>query len=305
MINKTYQVNLTLEELKLLDIKGSEEAQKVIDKAKQEAGYGFELPIMNEILRKAVEQGKLTWAHRQIRSCSYCDKKYDYYTYPRSGRYHRKGDKNHNKPKYYSGLAFNESCVITQGYGDMCYECAERYDVIHKLIDYIIDNDLKVQIQDNDYKPSKYLKDNIRICFECGKEMRESEMGKLSTLMGDGYYKGKCHHCGAEELPIGRSHKSTNKFDFVENPKAREDVQNIKDLVKEYNKDEKILNFFQSQKDKYLFIIEEVEWKNGYRYVIRFNVKTKKCEVGFFYRDKADIFIDELKKYEYEISKEV
>jgi len=210
-MDKLYKIKLLFSELQLIDGKVSEETQKVINKAKQENSYGFELPVMNEILRKSEEIGTLTWRYKSIQSCKYCDKKYDYYTYPRSGRYHRKGDKNYSKPKHYSGIAFNEGFVTIAGHGDMCSECASKYDVVHRLIDYILDNDLKIQIQKNDYKPTKYIKDEIRICYECGKEIQESKMGKLRAIMG-GSYPGKCPHCGAESLAFGRSHKVTDKF---------------------------------------------------------------------------------------------
>lgn len=215
-MEKLYSVKLSFNELQLISGKVSEDAQKVIDKAKQESSYGFELPIMNEILRKSEETGKLTWRYKQIRDCDYCDKKRDYYTYPRDSRYHRKGDPNYDKPMYYCGIAFNEGFITISGMGDMCTDCVEEHNVIHRLIDYIIDNDLKIEIQKNDYKESKYTKDEIRICYECGEEMQESKMGRLPAMMG-GYYSGECPFCHAKSLPFGRSHKVTNKFVMIPN----------------------------------------------------------------------------------------
>jgi len=212
---KTYSIELTLEELRLLDGKVSEEAQKVIDIAKKEGSYGFELPVMNEILREAEEEGELTWRYVKIRSCSYCDKKRDWHRYTRNTKYHRKGEINFNKPKYYNGIKFNPGFIRVVGFGDMCTDCLKKYNVIERLIDYILDNDLRIQIQKNDYRPTRYKKDKIRICYKCGKEMRESEMGKLPTLMGDGYYPGICPHCGARSLIFGPSHEVTNKFVMV------------------------------------------------------------------------------------------
>lgn len=164
-MDKTYEIKLTFDELKALDGTVSEIAQKIIDLAKKEQSFGFSLPVLNEILRNAEEKGRLTWTYKSIRSCEYCDKKYDYAKYPRSGKYHRKGDKNLNKPLYYSGIKFNEGFVTIQGLGDMCRECCDKHDVIHQLIDYILDNDLHIEIQKNDYRDSKYLKDDIRICY--------------------------------------------------------------------------------------------------------------------------------------------
>jgi hypothetical protein len=213
-MEKLYQVKLSLEELKLIDGKTSEDTQKIIDRAKQEDSFGFELPVMNEILRKSLETGKLTWRYKDIRSCSYCDKGYEYYKYTRSSRHHCKGDNNYDRPMYHRGIAFNEGFVTISGVGDMCRDCADKHNVIHRLIDYIIDNNLKIEIQKNDYKSTVYRKDEIRVCYECGKEMQESKMGRLPCLMS-GTYAGECPHCGAKSTLFGRSHKTTDKFVMI------------------------------------------------------------------------------------------
>lgn len=257
---------------------------------------------MNEILKQAEKIGKLTWSNKQIRSCDYCDKKYDYYKYPRNGRYHRKGEKNFDKPIYYSGIKFNEGFVIMKGYGDMCLECCSKHDVKQRLIDYIIEHDLKVEIMKNDYKPGKYLKDDIRICFDCGEEMLESKMSKERTLMGDGYYPSGCPKCGAKSLPFGKSHKITNKFGFIKNPESFDEVVEIKNLVSEYNKDkekDERLSFWQSKKSNTSFYVEETKWTNGHREVIQFGTTGKKFTVGYFYKDKCEDFKEILLKHGY------
>lgn len=218
-MEKTYDVDLTYNEIILLDGKVNEKVQKTINTAKMEKGFGFDNPSVNEALAEAMNTGKLTWRYKQISNCEYCGKKRDYYTYARDSRYHRKGEKNHDAPKYYSGMKFNEGFVTMQGYGDMCTDCFEKYK--KAMIDYIIDNDLPIEIQKNDYKITKYLKDPICICYKCGKEMRESEMGRHSTMMGNGDYPSKCPHCGAESLFLGNSHKPTDKFVMILNPEFK------------------------------------------------------------------------------------
>lgn len=213
-MTKLYEVKLTLEELLIVDGKVSNDAQKVIETAKKESSFGFELPVMNEILRQSEQKGTLTWTYKPIRSCGYCDKKSDYHTYPRSGRNHRKGDKNFDKPIYYSGIKFNEGFVTIQGYGDMCIECCNKYNVINRLIDYIVDNDLKIQIKKNDHREGKYLKDDIHICYSCNREMQESKMGRERTISGDGTYPSTCPNCGAKSSMFGKSHKTTNMFAY-------------------------------------------------------------------------------------------
>lgn len=301
-MENTYDVKLSLEELKMLDGKVSEKAQEIINKAKKENSFGFPLPIMNEILRKAEEQGILTWTYKQIISCSFCnDKPHDYYRYPRSGRYHRKGDKNFDNPKYYSGIKFNEGFVVMKGSGDMCSDCCEKYNVIHSLIDYILNNDLKIEIQKNDYRDSKYLKDEIRICYNCEHEMAESEMGKSQTVMGDGYYPSTCPKCGTESKPFGKSHKTTNKFKHRLNPQITDGVQQIKQEIKRYNstvEDKQKITFGTNRRNENVFYVQESEWNNGHRLVIKFDIQQKIYYVGYSWESKVEPFVKALLGYE-------
>lgn len=291
--------------MKPLDGKVSEEAQKVIDKAKQEASFGFELPLMNEVLTKSLKIGTLKWTNKAIRTCKYCDNKpYDYHTYPRSGRYHRKGDKNYDKPIYYSGIKFNEGFVTIQGDGDICKECADKHNIINSLIDYIIEHDLPIEIQKNDYKVTKYIKDEIEICYSCGLEMKKSEMGDLSAVMG-GYYKGKCPHCGAEELFLGKKHKSTNKFVMTLNPAFGSEVVlwEIKAEIEKYNStlskdnNRKILLRTSSNNPNQYFV--ELDYSN-YFDILSFNVATKKYRYKSWSESLGQQFKDVMDKFNYE-----
>jgi len=210
-LEKKYQVNLAYDELLKLDGLVNEIAQAVIDVAKKEAGYGFSIPVMNEILRKSEETGKLTWMFKNIRSCDYCDKKRAYAKHSRSSRYHRKGDDNTKYPLNYPGVKFNEGCVVFEGYGDMCQSCMKSNRVMEVMIDYVLDHDLKIQIQKNDYKATRYTLDKIRTCYNCKLEMQESQLGREATLFGDGSFPSSCPHCKAKSGFFGPNHGFTNK----------------------------------------------------------------------------------------------
>jgi hypothetical protein len=209
-----YKVELTYDELLLLDTKVNDTAQSVIDVAKKEQGYGFDFPIIGQILQKSESLGSLNWSYESITHCSYCDKTYDYYKHKRSGRYHRKGEPDHKRPIHYSGVKFNPGFIRFSGYGDMCTDCMSKHKVIEQLIDYILDYDLKIEIRKNDYKPTKYKKDPMRICNNCGAEMYESEMGRRPVLMGGGTYPATCPHCKTEG-GIFNTHKTTNKYRHI------------------------------------------------------------------------------------------
>lgn len=70
---KLYTVKLTLDELMLIDGKSNEEVQKIIEQAKFENSFGLD-DFSNEILRKAVENGKIEWSSCKISSCQFCEK---------------------------------------------------------------------------------------------------------------------------------------------------------------------------------------------------------------------------------------
>lgn len=303
---KKYEIKLTLNELELLDTKVSEEAQKVINDAKQENSFGFELPLMNEILKKSLEIGKLTWIYDNMRSCKYCDKDYDYKAYPKSSRYHSKGDSNFDKPIHYRGLKFNAGFVRVSNNADICCDCAEKHDIIHKLIDYIIDNDLPIEIQKNDYKPSKYLKDDIEICYECSKEMQESQMGLLPAVM-EGYYRGECPHCGAKSKAFGNNHETTNKFVMVPNPLAKEEIVELQKVIEKFNdvtEDNYKVNLIQNKYHLNNFYIQEKEWKNGHNNIIVINTDKKTYKKEYWFKDIHKDFEELLIKYNYKLLEE-
>lgn len=208
-MEKLYKVELPYEELLMLDGKVLGKAQAVIDTAKRENSIGFDLPIMNEIILKSLKLGTFSWRSKSITSCPYCDKKHTYHKYPRDSRNHRKGDFIYDKPMYYSGIVFNVGCVTIKGLGDMCADCNAKFQVRERITSYILEHDLPIQIT-NDER-NKYIKDPIRICWDCGREMQESQMRKLPAVFG-GYYPSECPHCKAQSNPFGKSHKHTDKF---------------------------------------------------------------------------------------------
>ena len=212
---KTYDVSLTTDELLLIDGKVSKKAQEVIEKAKQEKSVGFDIDLLNEVIVASTKRGRLTWTFKQIRHCDFCDKKRKYAGYTRTTRWHTKGDPNYDRPIYYGGVAFNQGFITIKGRGDMCQSCFSKMEVLKKLIDYILDNDLKIEIQKNDYKDTRYKVDDLRICYQCKKEMYESEMGRRHALMGQGTYPSECPHCGAKSIPFGRSHEVTTKHRMI------------------------------------------------------------------------------------------
>lgn len=212
--NKLYRLALTYNEAILLDGKVSAEQQKVIDEAKTENKFGLD-DFCNEVLRKALEVGKLSWGRKEISSCSHCeDKPRGYNTYARSGKYHSKGEKNLDAPLKYSGIDPFQGFIVLSGGSGVCADCwFKKY--LPKLINYIVEHDLPIEIQKNSIGNTLYKRDPIRVCFKCGEEIRESEMGTSNTMIGDGKYPSTCPKCGAVSTIFGGSHMATNKYVMI------------------------------------------------------------------------------------------
>lgn len=219
MEEKLYNVSLTYKEIVMLDGNARDCVQKVVDQAKTENSIGLD-SFSNEVIRKAIEQGKLSWGSKKICKCLYCSNKpRGYEKYRSSSRYHRKGDTNYDKPLLYYAVDPMQGFVIFNGGEGMCTDCWEgKYK--NKIIQYILDNDLPVEIQKNDFADTKYVKDVERKCYSCGKTMYESEMGVERTFMGNGNYPAKCPHCGAVSAFLGKNHELTGNFRMV---KLKED----------------------------------------------------------------------------------
>jgi hypothetical protein len=216
-MNKTYKVELTLEELRSLKYgerqrKISPEIQAVLDLAEQEASYGFDFPYTNEVIAKAVRDGRLEVRSIRMSFCTHCKKSGGYLKY-KSGR--NKGRSNYKKPTYLYGYKINPGFVTVQFSGDICSECEQQNNVFGNARKYILDYELPVELVGSDWESkTKFKRDPIEICFSCKKEMQESKMGSMPALIS-GYFKAICPHCGATAAFLGASHKRTDKFVMI------------------------------------------------------------------------------------------
>jgi hypothetical protein len=209
---KLYEVKLSYKELMGINFQLNDEAEAVRDKAIQEDSIGLPVPIMNEAIIYSLNKGIFSVTNKRICYCQLCETHAGYVLYSRTGRYARKGQPNYDKPKHLPGIKLNEGFVSIKGHGDFCQACNTKHNIVDTIKNYIIDNDLKIEIIRDDR--SLWKKDDIRICFECEAEIQESEMGLLPAMMS-GHYRGECPKCGAKQLPFGKSHKHAHKFKMI------------------------------------------------------------------------------------------
>ena len=206
---KTYTAYLTYDELMLLDGKVRDDVQKVVDTAKSEHSFGLD-DVANEILENALKAGELRWGSINISSCKCCDKKSGYTRYSRSSRWHRKGDINYDKPIRYSGVLINPGVIVVEGLPGICWDCWKK-TYLPKIVNYIHDNNLPIQTNDNDIAPTRWKKDVVRECANCGTKSLTSTWGRSHTIFGNGTYPSTCPHCDAFN-----SGMPTKEFKMVE-----------------------------------------------------------------------------------------
>lgn len=208
--------SLNDDQLLLLDGNADEKMQAVIDGIKLARANGADIPLVGKVLAEAQQAGWLRIIQSRGRFCSLCGKSAGYATYPRHGRHHRKGDKNYDRPLSMAGVCFESSCVTIKDHIDCCSACDKERGISAAIVNLIVSKELPIELL-NDPR-GLFRKDDQRKCCKCEALIYESEMGKLQTLMGDGYYPGVCPRCGAKSLPFGwEHHSSTGKFRMVKN----------------------------------------------------------------------------------------
>jgi len=203
-------IELTDDELLLLDGKVTITAQKIIDEIKEIRSFeDIGNNLYAEIVKLAKDRGKLTYTHRELSNCATCNKRT---TYPifKSGR--RKGEQNINKPRNFFGISFMDGFVLMRGYSSkgFCSECGEK--ALKTITNYIRDNNLQIELQTN----TNYVKEHEKKCLNknCSQLIWEFDMKLERTIMGDGYYYSQCPICNTKG-GLFNNHELTHNFRMV------------------------------------------------------------------------------------------
>lgn len=201
----TTQIHLTDPELVILDGRVSPAAQVLVDAAKERLDMAEHLSwlpkplagLIADIRTHALKEGRLSYSSEYVTDCRICGRKSEYALHKRTTRYHRKGEKDYDKPIRFPAIDFARGFVRISGYISLgaCKDCVELAKP-HLLS---VLSEVKAEIPEAlmGAKP-KWVRVNKMLCKGCGWTGHELEMGELPTLMGDGYYRGKCPKCPAE-----------------------------------------------------------------------------------------------------------
>ena len=215
---KTYLCMLTADELLSLDGSCRPEIQDKVDAVKQQRKYVIDCPevyqeIIQVILEGAERTGELKYYRGgRLNYCPVCETSAGYATYKRNSRYHQKGEPNHSRP-----LSFSKHEV---GNTQMCQQCFVA--IKPYLLPYL--TTIKAEVSQHlAGEPPRWKRYYHITCKKCGWSGHEGELGKLRTMMADGYYHGECPSCNEQSLPFKRDpfERRYGEFTLVEQPKEQ------------------------------------------------------------------------------------
>lgn len=216
-----YDLKLTAEQAVMLDGKVDQKNQEIINQAKfanslkTENLSDSQKRMVGKIVSIAKEKSLLTKYLVPARRCPCCEKTAGYALHKGTGRYHKKGQPNHNKPLNLMVYDLDRGFVVMSNtvFEGYCRDCEPIVEPVLKAalmgIRAELPNSLASEI--------KYKRFSDKKCLDCGWEGYEGQMIKLRTMFNDGHYYGECPSCHAQNKPMGRTIIQTQKtFSVVE-----------------------------------------------------------------------------------------
>lgn len=215
------RVQLTDDELVLLDGACSEKVQAEVDGAKQRITSRSLHPdvapvlagFIADVVSEAQTNGEVILRRQRLRRCALCGTAPGYVLF-KSGP--RRGTPNYKKPRVIEGYEFARRFVTVQHHAALG-GCAECLDPILPLIADAL-RGVNAQIPDRlraEGEPKRVKHPNRR-CTKCGWEGHEGQMGRQRTIMGDGSYPATCPACGAGSEMFSRDIATADGFTIAE-----------------------------------------------------------------------------------------
>ena len=204
------KIELTDDELLLLDGRVNETAQKEVEAAKLRLSAAVEYPertkaeaaFIADTVTRAKKDGRLIYEFKSIKHCDLCGKSGGYLPY-KSGP--RRGKPNYDKPTYLGGVELGDNFIRMTGYASQgcCRECMDK--LVGDLKTALIEVKAELPRQLRTEGQPVYKRWKRHTCSQCGWKGHEGEMKLLRTLFADGWYHGECPSCGAKNLPFGNT----------------------------------------------------------------------------------------------------
>ncbi len=151
------------------------------------------------IVELAQREGRLGFSRAELNQCQVCLDKRTYALYRSTGRYHKKGEPNLDKPIRLRGVDLQHSFVRMMGYAK--YGCCAGCwgELKPKLIERL--NGIRAEIpkavtgEESKLEYTHWVK-----CNGCRWEGWEAHLGVLHTIMSGGSYYGRCPQCKEKEV---------------------------------------------------------------------------------------------------------
>lgn len=199
-----FKIKVTEDALLLLDGKVNTEAQAMVNRVKDmrriatqhECADNIALFIA-EVRESAEKNGELSCDGAWINYCRLCKRGPIAILY-KSGRH--KGQTKTDSPR--RGIELQRSAVSFKGSVRLgcCLDCFEPITPLLQSELKGIPCDLPAKLST---EGQGWIKSKNKTCKKCGWVGHERQMGRLRTLMNDGFYYGKCPKCGGENLFLG------------------------------------------------------------------------------------------------------
>lgn len=218
MSDITHRLELTDEEVLLLDGKCRESVQHEVELAKSRTAMREKTDnaaiaaFVVKVAAVATKDKKLIQKSVGLTYCGVCKKSAGYHEYKRTSRYHRKGEPNYKMPKRLSGVDLKCSTIRVDGHASVgcCLSCfCEATPHLVAALEGV-DCELPESLRSEGYQPVKRV--GVRECTKCGWSGPETEMGQEMTLMGDGYFPASCPKCSAKNSLFVTNVKHTGEY---------------------------------------------------------------------------------------------
>lgn len=163
--------------------------------------------LIADVLAEARTNGRLIYRGVAVSPCRYCGARSEWKRPPRKKR-------EYEYP--ISGVDFADRFVIISRHITVggCHSCVEQALPALRAELATFPVQLPTALRTDD--AIVYQRWNRCRCKRCEWTGHDGQLGKLRTLMGDGYYPGKCPSCGVERRPLGEDpFERLDGFDVV------------------------------------------------------------------------------------------
>jgi bacterioferritin-associated ferredoxin len=150
--------------------------------------------LIADVIAEAKKEGRLIYRGVSVSRCGYCGARSEWKKPPRKRR---------EREYPVAGVDFADRFVVISRHITVgaCRSCVEQALPVlrQELMRFPVQLPTALR---SEGAPVYQRWDRCR-CKKCEWSGHDGQLGKLRTLMGDGYYPGKCPRCAAERRPLG------------------------------------------------------------------------------------------------------